>query len=75
MLGRLEMDVGECIDTYTNMFKTIFGKKGLPVNMLGRIKGRFDSIVLEECIRSILKQRGLSEDEPLNSEKDGSCKV
>jgi hypothetical protein len=75
MLGRLEMDVGECIDTYTNMFKTIFGKKGLPVNMLGKIKGRFDSIVLEECIRGILEERGLSEAEPLSNGKDRGCKV
>jgi hypothetical protein len=74
MLGRLEMDVDECIDTYTSMFKTIFGKKGLPVNMFGKIKGRFDSIVLEECVAGILKQRGLSKTEPLNDEKD-RCRV
>ena len=74
MLGRLEMDIQECIDAYTDMFKTIFGKKGLPVNVWGKIKGRFDSIVLEECIRKILKDNGHSETEPLN---DGRvrCKV
>ena len=74
MLGRLEMDVDECIEAYTSMFETIFGKKGLPVNMWGSIKGRFDSTVLEECIRKILKDRGLSERELLN---DGNerCKV
>jgi hypothetical protein len=66
MLGRLEMDIDECIEAYTSMFKTIFGKKGLPVNIWGNIKGRFDSTVLEECIRKVLKDRGLSEREPLN---------
>ena len=75
MLGRLEMDVVECIDAYTSMFKRIFGKKGLPVNMFGKIKGRFDSIVLEECIAEILKARGLSEADPLNDGKDRGCKV
>jgi hypothetical protein len=75
MLGRLEMDVDECIKVYTSMFTTVFGKKGLPVNIFGKIKGRFDSIVLEECIRGILKERGLSETEPLNDEKDRVCKV
>ncbi len=75
MLGHLEMDVEECINTYTSMFRTIFGKKGLPVNMLGKIKGRFDSIVLEECIGRILKERGLSETEPLNDGEDRRCKV
>ncbi|KAH6665736.1 phospholipase, patatin family protein [Halenospora varia] len=74
MLGRLEMDVDECIKEYTNMFETIFGKKGLPVNMWGKIKGRFDSTVLEECIRKILEDRGLSEGTLLNDGKE-RCKV
>lgn len=68
------MDVDDCIEAYTSMFQTIFGKKGLPVNMLGKIKGRFDSTVLEECIRKILQERGLSDAEPLNDEKE-RCKV
>ncbi|KAH7364622.1 phospholipase, patatin family protein [Rhexocercosporidium sp. MPI-PUGE-AT-0058] len=74
MLGRLEMDVDECIEEYTSMFETIFGKKGLPVNRWGRIKGRFDSTVLEQYIKGILKKRGLAEDALLN---DGNerCKV
>lgn len=75
MLGRLEMDVDECINAYTSMFKRIFGKKGLPFNMLGKIKGRFDSMVLEDCIREILEQRGLSLMEPFNDEKDRDCRV
>ncbi|KAL5330889.1 hypothetical protein ACEPPN_000414 [Leptodophora sp. 'Broadleaf-Isolate-01'] len=74
MLGRLEMDVDECIEEYTSMFETIFGKKGLPVNLWGKIKGRFDSTVLEQSIKGILKKRGLAEDALLN---DGNerCKV
>jgi len=75
MLGRLEMDVDECINAYTGMFKRIFGKKGLPVSMLGKIKGRFDSMVLEDCVREILEQRGLLPIEPFNDEKDKTCKV
>jgi hypothetical protein len=73
MLGRLEMGVDECIDTYTRMFERVFSKKGLPVTILGKVRGRFDSIVLEECIVSILKERGLSRDELLNSSK--ACRV
>jgi hypothetical protein len=68
------MDVDECIEEYTNMFETIFGKKGLPVNMWGKIKGRFDSTVLEECIKKILKGRGLPEGALLNDGKE-RCKV
>jgi hypothetical protein len=74
MLGRLEMDVDECIDTYSSMFKTIFGKKGLPINMKVKLQSRFDSAVLEKCIRDILTARGLSEAEPFNNGND-SCKV
>jgi hypothetical protein len=73
MLGRLEMSVDECITTYTSMFATVFGNKGLPVNILGRVKGRFDSVVLEDCIVNILKERGLPKDELLNNDK--GCKV
>ena len=57
MLGRLEMDIDECINTYTSMFKTLFGKTRLPVNFLGRIKGRFDSVVLEECVEDTFARR------------------
>lgn len=74
MLGRLEMDVDECIEAYTTMFETIFGKKSLPVNIWGKVKGRFDSNVLEECIEKILKDRGLSKGELLNDGTD-RCKV
>lgn len=74
MLGRLEMDVDECTEAYTSMFQTIFEKKGLPVNMWGNIKGRFGSTVLDECIRTILKGRGLSDAEPLSDGK-ARCKV
>lgn len=74
MLGRLEMDVDECIAAYTSMFRTIFGKRGLPFNILGKIKGRFESTVLEECIVEILKQRGLSKNELVNDGKD-RCRV
>jgi hypothetical protein len=42
--------------------------------MFGKIKGRFDSIVLEECVAEILKRRRLSETEPLNDGKD-RCRV
>ncbi|RDW89126.1 hypothetical protein BP6252_01158 [Coleophoma cylindrospora] len=73
MLGRLEMSVDECITTYTRMFEKVFGKRGLPVNIFGKVKGRFDSIVLEECIADILKERKLPEDEPLINDK--GCKV
>jgi hypothetical protein len=74
MLGRLEMDIDECIEAYTSMFEKIFGKKGLPIDIRGKIKSRFDSTVFEQCIRKILKERGLSDEELFNDGKE-RCKV
>ncbi|KAI9675964.1 MAG: hypothetical protein M1829_003202, partial [Trizodia sp. TS-e1964] len=74
MLGRLEMDVEDCIKAYTKMFKTVFSKKNLPLSIWLKIKGRFKSSVLEECVREILKDYGLSGAEPLNDGKQ-RCKV
>ena len=77
MLGRLEMDIDECIDAYTSMFQRIFATKGLPIGIFGRfgkIKGRFDSAILETCIREILQSRKLSDAELFNDGKE-RCKV
>lgn len=68
------MDVDDCIKAYTSMFQTIFGKKGLPINIWGKVKGRFDSTVLEGCVRKILEEGGLPDVEPLNDGKE-RCKV
>lgn len=74
MLGRLEMDVDDCIAAYMRMFQKVFGKKGMRLNMWGKLKGRFDSAVLEQCIGEILKDRHLLDAEPLNDGKE-RCKV
>lgn len=75
MLGRLEMDVDECLRAYASMFKRVFGKKGLPTTLRGEVKGRFDSIVLKDCIREILRDRRLPADEPLLNSREDACKV
>lgn len=75
MLGRLEMDVDECLRAYASMFKRVFGKKGLPTTIRGEVKGRFDSIVLKDCIREILRDRRLPADEPLLNSREDACKV
>ena len=75
MLGRLRMDVDECIEAYTDMFGRVFGKRGLPIDWRGKVKGRFDSIVLEECIRDVLRKRGMDVDEPLEAPESARCKM
>jgi hypothetical protein len=53
MLGRLEMDVDECIAAYSDLASAVFGKKlsRIPVNIKGEIKPRFDPAKLEIAIR------------------------
>jgi hypothetical protein len=44
MLGRLEMDVDECISAYTALMKTVFDEESrrLPVSWTGRTKAQLD---------------------------------
>lgn len=48
MLGRLEMDVNDCIAEYSDLAEKVFGKKlsSLPFNFKGKVKSRFDSAKL-----------------------------
>lgn len=52
MLGRLEMDVDECISAYSGLAAAVFGEKlsSIPVNFKGHVKARFDSAKLESAI-------------------------
>lgn len=80
MLGRLKIDVSECIQIYLSMFKNIFEnpKHKYPVNLWGNfgdLQPKFDSVVLRESIRKIVEDRGLNETEYFNSEEERSCRV
>ncbi|KAK5717227.1 hypothetical protein LTR15_009116 [Elasticomyces elasticus] len=58
MLGRLEMDVDECITEYKNLMCTIFDEKKkslLPFIGKFKINSRFSSKVLEEVIKDVIK--------------------
>jgi hypothetical protein len=51
MLGRLEMDVGDCISTSTNLMKAVFEKSSwLPVGWMGKTNAQFDSKRLKSAI-------------------------
>jgi hypothetical protein len=68
MLGRLEMDVDECIAAYSDLAAVVFGEKlsRIPVNIKGKVKSRFDSTKLESAIRKAVTQSGASETDLLN---------
>ncbi|OBT93612.2 hypothetical protein VE01_08085 [Pseudogymnoascus verrucosus] len=77
MLGRLEMDVDECITAYSNLAAAIFSEKisQVPVNIKGKIKPRFDSAKLESAIRKAVAQSGVSETDLFNDGTERGCRT
>ena len=75
MLGRLEMDVDQCITEYISMIRDIFKKKSLPVNWRGKVKGRFDTKILEDSLKKTISKISRNESELLENSKDEACKV
>lgn len=63
MLGRLEMDIRECIAAYSDLAAAVFGEKlsSIPINIEGKIKPRFDSAKLEGAIKKVVAQSSASE--------------
>ncbi|OAG43855.1 hypothetical protein AYO21_02082 [Fonsecaea monophora] len=77
MLGRLEMDVDECIVAYNKLTKAIFEEKAhwTPFNWSGRVQSRFDSNKLKAVIDDVITRQGYSPTEPFNDGKPRGCKV
>ena len=77
MLGRLEMDVDECIAEYSDLAETVFGKKlsSLPFSFTGKTKSRFDSAKLEAAVLKAIKHRGASERDLFNDGTKRGCRT
>ena len=75
MLGRLEMDVDECIAAYVRLAGLVFNEKSLPVDWRGRVKGKFDAKKLKDAIDEIVTASGASSDDPFNDGKERGCKT
>ena len=76
MLGRLRMDVKECIDVYLEMADKVFSKvHRLPVNLVGRTHGRYNQEALQEAIENVLERKGLAKDTLLKDEDSDACKT
>jgi hypothetical protein len=60
MLGRLEMDIDDCIMAYIKLMKMIFDKpsKRGPFSVFGKIKPRFDANKLESAINEVIHNHG-----------------
>jgi hypothetical protein len=77
MLGRLEMDVDECITAYIELAASVFGEKlsRTPFNFMGRVQARFDKAKLESAIRSVIRLSGVSETDLLNDGAGRGCRT
>ena len=80
LLGRLKMDVDECITDYTKILRTVFNKdkRGCHINWKDNVKRRFDSNVLAKAFEDILMRKGLFSGAMLYDRGirgNGDCKV
>ena len=77
MLGRLEMDVDECISAYSKLMEAVFGKKSslLPFGLTGNIRARFDSSRLKSAIEEVITSCGQSPVDLFNDGTTRGCKV
>lgn len=70
MLGRLEMNIDDCINAYVALFDRVFRKKHHRLKINGQIQGRFDTEALQESIREIA-----GPDTLLKGAENQQCKV
>lgn len=77
MLGRLEMDVDECIDTYRQLMKSVFSEKvsSLPFDWAGNIQAQYDSNKLRTAIEDVIIRGGASPQDLLNDGEVRRCRV
>ncbi|KAJ5183921.1 Acyl transferase/acyl hydrolase/lysophospholipase [Penicillium capsulatum] len=77
MLGRLEMDVDECIEAYRELMKSIFSEKtnNLPVDWSGNIQAQYDSKKLRLAVENVVTRAGASPKDLLNDGKARKCRV
>lgn len=79
MLGRLQMDVDECISAYNDLIKVVFNEKARvhqsKFSLLGQTQARFDSGGLKAAIEKTLKDRGLSPTDSMVDSREPDCKV
>ena len=77
MLGRLEMDVDECIAAYNTLSAEVFPKpqRRFPISFSAKIASRFDKAKLKVAILEIMHSRKLEPDALLNDGQDRGCKT
>ncbi|KAL4780313.1 acyl transferase/acyl hydrolase/lysophospholipase [Aspergillus varians] len=82
MLGRLKMDIDQCITAYTRVCRHVFGRKkrlsltGMSsVTRRGNSKAKHEGKRLEHALKTILRELGHEDREILLQDVDLSCRV
>jgi hypothetical protein len=77
MLGRLEMDVDDCITAYSELMETVFKKKssGLNFSLRGKLKAQFDSQKLRSAIEKVIHGANASTTDLFNDDKNRGCRT
>ena len=77
MIGRLEMDIDECISAYTELMKTVFEQKlrRVPSDFSGKIQSRFDSTKLRDAINKVITSKGFSPADPFDDGQPRGCRM
>lgn len=78
MLGRLEMDVDECIVVYSKLMRIVFDEKSsrLPISWTGKIKAQFDPKSLKTAIEEVITRSDCASKEDLfNDGAARGCRV
>jgi hypothetical protein len=78
MLGRLEMDVDQCITAYMNFFaRVVLGeiKPSFQYMIWNNVKPRIDSDRLENAIRKLVSHSGASETDLFDDGTERACRT
>lgn len=84
MLGRLEMDVDECISAYNDLMREVFQNnvfervwQKIYMAFTFKIAPQFDSKKLESAIKKVIQKNNPSDSDPIvfNDGKQRNCRV
>ncbi|KAJ5706721.1 Acyl transferase/acyl hydrolase/lysophospholipase [Penicillium malachiteum] len=77
MLGRLEMDVDECIEAYRALMESVFSDKTrkIALDWSGNVKAQYDSQKLRAAIEHVIVSAGVSPDAVMNDGNSRRCRV
>ena len=77
MIGRLKIDVDECISAYTKLIKTVFEQKlhRILSSLSGKIQSQFDSTKLRDAINKVITRKGFSPVDLFDNGQPRGCRV